>query len=178
MVFLFRCWQFWSILLYKTKRQYLLTCKVSRYCLLALHGRIGLQILGCMLHCGDSWWCAGWYVRYLWGPSGDAANGTRVDEKRWDKFRLLVGSSGASEWQGSHGHWKSCKTMENEKIKSRPGKVMENVNLTKVMKFWIFINVYHISFEKNVLITYTFKTQWHWHSIYSCKIFYMQKGVK
>ena len=27
--------------------------------------------------------------------------------------------------QGSHGHGKSWKTMENEKIKSRPGKVMK-----------------------------------------------------
>ena len=40
---------------------------------------------------------------------------------------------------------------------------MENENLAKshvkVMKFWIFINVYRISFEKNVLITYTFDTQ-------------------
>ena len=33
--------------------------------------------------------------------------------------------------QGSHGHGKSWKTMENEKIKSRPGKVMENENLAK-----------------------------------------------
>ena len=30
----------WSILLCKAKRQYLLTCKVSRYCLLTLHDRI------------------------------------------------------------------------------------------------------------------------------------------
>ena len=41
--------------------------------------------------------------------------------------------------QGSHGHGKSWKTMENEKIKSRPGKVMENENLAKchgkVMEF-------------------------------------------
>ena len=33
--------------------------------------------------------------------------------------------------QGSHGHGKSWKTMENEKIKSRPGKVMGNENLAK-----------------------------------------------
>ena len=48
--------------------------------------------------------------------------------------------------------------MEKLKIKSRPGKVMENENLTKshgkVMGFLIFINVYRISFEKNVLIIY------------------------
>ena len=41
--------------------------------------------------------------------------------------------------QGSHGHGKSWKTMENEKIKSRPGKVMANENLAKshgkVMEF-------------------------------------------
>ena len=41
--------------------------------------------------------------------------------------------------QGSHGHGKSWKTMENEKIKSRRGKVMENENLAKshgkVMEF-------------------------------------------
>ena len=33
--------------------------------------------------------------------------------------------------QGSHGHEKSWKTMENEKIKSRPGKIMKNENLAK-----------------------------------------------
>ena len=32
--------QMWSILLCTAKRQYLLTCKVSRYCLLALNGSI------------------------------------------------------------------------------------------------------------------------------------------
>ena len=41
--------------------------------------------------------------------------------------------------QASHGHGESWKTMENEKIKSRPGKVMENVNFSKnhgkVMEF-------------------------------------------
>ena len=35
-----------SILPCKTKRQYLLTCKVSRYCLLALHGSIVGQFSG------------------------------------------------------------------------------------------------------------------------------------
>ena len=39
--------------------------------------------------------------------------------------------------------------MEDEKIKSRPGKVMENENLAKshgkVMEFWIFINIHRIS---------------------------------
>ena len=53
--------------------------------------------------------------------------------------------------------------MENEKIKPRPGQVMENENVAKshgkVMEFRIFINVYHISFEENVLITYNFYTQ-------------------
>ena len=34
-------------------------------------------------------------------------------------------------YQGSHGHEKSWKTMENEKKKSRPGKVIENENLGK-----------------------------------------------
>ena len=29
-----------TVLLCKAKRQYLLTCKVSRYCLLSLHGRV------------------------------------------------------------------------------------------------------------------------------------------
>ena len=41
--------------------------------------------------------------------------------------------------QGSHGHGKSWKTIENKKIISRPGKVMENENLAKshgkVMEF-------------------------------------------
>ena len=32
------------IALCKAKRQYLFTCKVSRYCLLALHGSIALQV--------------------------------------------------------------------------------------------------------------------------------------
>ena len=45
--------------------------------------------------------------------------------------------------QGSHGHVKSWKTMENEKMKSRPRKVMGNENLSKkqgeVMEFRIFI---------------------------------------
>ena len=53
--------------------------------------------------------------------------------------------------------------MENEKIKSRPGKVMENENVAKshgkVMEFCIFISVYPITFEKMVLITYNFDTQ-------------------
>ena len=35
------------ILLCKTNRQYLLTCKVSRYCLLALHGSIVIYIKVC-----------------------------------------------------------------------------------------------------------------------------------
>ena len=92
--------------------------------------------------------------------------------------------------QGSHGHEKSWKTMENEKIKSRPGKVMENDNLAKKLwkrhgilifhkcweKFFGKLSIsdfllqaltptlsvlykYYISFEKNVLITYTFDTQ-------------------
>ena len=43
------------------------------------------------------------------------------------------------------------------------------------MEFWIFINVYHILFEKNILITYNFDTQW---VTYICKIFHMQKGKK
>ena len=30
----------WAVLLCKAKRQYLLTCKVSRYCLLPLHGSV------------------------------------------------------------------------------------------------------------------------------------------
>ena len=34
------CLLYMTILLCKAKRQYLLTCKVSRYCLLALHGSI------------------------------------------------------------------------------------------------------------------------------------------
>ena len=53
--------------------------------------------------------------------------------------------------------------MENEKIKSRPGKVMENEYLAKgfekVMEFLFFTNISHVSFRKNVLITYTFDTQ-------------------
>ena len=40
--------------------------------------------------------------------------------------------------------------MENENFVKSHGKVME---------FWIFINVYRISFEKNVFITHTFDTQ-------------------
>ena len=48
--------------------------------------------------------------------------------------------------------------MENEKIKSRPGKVMENEKLTKSHGILNFYK-YHISSEKNVLITYTFDTQ-------------------
>ena len=60
--------------------------------------------------------------------------------------------------QGSNGHGKSWKTMENGKIKSRPGKVMENENFAKShgksRNFGFFINVYRISFEKNVLITF------------------------
>ena len=36
--------------------------------------------------------------------------------------------------QGSHGHGKSWKTMENEKLKSRIGKVMENENLAKNLR--------------------------------------------
>ena len=59
---------------------------------------------------------------------------------------------------------------------------MENENLAKshgkVMEFLAFINVHYISFEKNALITYTFRTKRHWQSTYRCKIFYMQKGVK
>ena len=34
------------ILLRKDKRQYLLTCKVSRYCILALHGGINTRTTG------------------------------------------------------------------------------------------------------------------------------------
>ena len=34
---------------------------------------------------------------------------------------------------------------------------------------------FRISFEKNVFITNTFDTQWHWRSTYSCKKNYMQK---
>ena len=54
--------------------------------------------------------------------------------------------------------------MENEKIESRPGKVTENENLAKshgkVMEFGFFTNISHISFQKNVLVTYTsFDTQ-------------------
>ena len=53
--------------------------------------------------------------------------------------------------------------MENERIKSRPGKVIENDNLAKshgnVMEFKIFTNVSYKTFGKNVLITYTFVTQ-------------------
>ena len=49
------------------------------------------------------------------------------------------GDHGVVVKQGSHGHGKSWETMENEKIKSRPGKVMENENLAKshgkVMEF-------------------------------------------
>ena len=44
--------------------------------------------------------------------------------------------------QASHGHEKSWKTMENENIKSRPGKVMENENFAK--GHGIFITVYYI----------------------------------
>ena len=51
--------------------------------------------------------------------------------------------------QGSHGHGKSWRTIENEKIKSRPGNVIENENLAKshgkVREFGIFINIYRIS---------------------------------
>ena len=36
-----------TVLLCKAKRQYLLTCKVSRYCLLALHGRVKQGINHC-----------------------------------------------------------------------------------------------------------------------------------
>ena len=39
--FLFTCHLHVSTLFWKAKRQYLLTCKVSRYCLLALHGSTG-----------------------------------------------------------------------------------------------------------------------------------------
>ena len=58
------------------------------------------------------------------------------------------------------------KTIENDKIKSRPEKIMENANLAKnhgkVLEFRTFTNVSPISFEKkNVLITYTFDTQYH-----------------
>ena len=49
--------------------------------------------------------------------------------------------------------------MENEKIKSGPGKVMENENLAKSHGILNFLNVYRISFQKNVLIIYTFDTQ-------------------
>ena len=35
-----------SVLLCKAKRQYLLTCKVSRYCLLALHGSVAVTTPG------------------------------------------------------------------------------------------------------------------------------------
>ena len=45
----------------------------------------------------------------------------------------------------------------------------------KVMEFRLFINVDCSTFEKNVLITFSFDTQSHWQSTYSCKIFYMQK---
>ena len=53
-------------------------------------------------------------------------------------------------------------TMKKEKIKSRPGKVMENENLAKshgILNF--FTNISPISFEKNVLITYTLDKQYH-----------------
>ena len=55
------------------------------------------------------------------------------------------------------------KTMQNEKIKSRPEKVMENEHFTKshgeVMEFRLFINVDCSTFEKNMLITFSFDTQ-------------------
>ena len=79
--------------------------------------------------------------------------------------RLLIGRLCTSlvHVDQSHGHGKSWKTMENEKIKSRPGKVMENENVAKshgkIMEFCIFISVYPITFEKMVLITYNFDTQ-------------------
>ena len=60
----------------------------------------------------------------------------RPDPQLWGHCRSTHNSSMI---QGSHGHGKSWKTMENKKIKSRPGKVMGNENLTKshgkVMEF-------------------------------------------
>ena len=52
--------------------------------------------------------------------------------------------------QGSHGHGKSWKTMENEKIKSRPGKVMENENLAK---------------SHGILIFHKYLSRFFWHTI-------------
>ena len=50
------------------------------------------------------------------------------------------------------GFPRSWKTMENLKIKSRPGNVMENEHLAKshgkIMEFLTFTNVFPISFEK------------------------------
>ena len=63
--------------------------------------------------------------------------------RRWLNNKPALGKhcvfAGLSITQSSHGDGKSWKTMENEKIKFRPGKVMENKNLAKspgkVMEF-------------------------------------------
>ena len=56
--------------------------------------------------------------------------------------------------QGSHAYGKSWKTMENVKIKFKPGKFMENENLAKshgkVMEFWFFLNETLIQFCFNL----------------------------
>ena len=41
-------------------------------------------------------------------------------------------------WQGSHGHKKSCKVMENKNWFSRPGKVMEKRQMEKSHGIWDF----------------------------------------
>ena len=61
--------------------------------------------------------------------------------------------------QGSHGHGKSWKTMENEKIKSRPGKVMKNENLAKSHGISNFHKCLAFLLGINVLVTYIFDTQ-------------------
>ena len=61
--------------------------------------------------------------------------------------------------------------MENEKIKSRPGKIMENENLAKSHEKGMnfdFSQISVISFKKNVLMTYNDTD-----SPPSCKVFYM-----
>ena len=63
--------------------------------------------------------------------------------RRWLNNKPALGKhcvfAGLSITQSFHGDGKSWKTMGNEKIKFRPGKVMENKNLAKshgkVMEF-------------------------------------------
>ena len=68
-------------LICKVKRQYLLTCKVSRYCLLALHGST-------VNRCRKPWTGAGYQLE-LWGVKSRPNPGIRI-ASGGESVKLLV----------------------------------------------------------------------------------------